>query len=477
VKKWMESVYAASPVWAQQIGVNVFGWYWARRRFGPDFQQACHDYRERESWTPERLQEYSELMLRSQVRRAYNEVPYYREAFRAHGLGDADIENFRMEDLPKLPMLEKQRLRKCSESLLTQSARRRPPAYFCSSGTTGTPIRVYIAPSVHQQNIAVREVRSFGWAGTSYSESRSMLAMRPIVPKAHSKPPFWRYNLWEHQVYLSLFHLGPASVDDYVGALNRFRPVTMTGFPSGIYALAKLIREHGLQVHSPRAIVTTSERLQPSMRIVIESVFQSRAYEEYGSLENCSLATECEHGRLHVSTDFGHIEILRADGRPAAPGELGEVVVTGFANTDQIFIRYRLNDLAAWDSMPCDCGRNSLPVLADLVGRIEDTVVLRDGRRTPRFDFLFKDLPTVAEAQVVQESLDRITINVVPAPGFSVRDKEAIRTRMATRVDPDILVDFREVATIPREPNGKFRPVVSRVSLDSADSPQTAAQR
>jgi phenylacetate-CoA ligase len=463
MSKMTDRIYAASPVWMQQLGVSVFGWYWSRRRLGPIFERTWHEYVERENWSADRMHDFVEQQLRAQVQRAYNQVFYYRKAFRDFGITEETILHFRPEDLSKLPLLEKQVVRGNSAVLLTERAARKPPPSFATSGTTGTPIRVYWDSATHQHNIAVREARSFRWAGVSIRQPRSGIGGRLVVPRADSRPPFWRYNHWEQQLYLSAFHINPANVPDYVAALNRFRPVTMTGYASANYFLARFIAELGLEVHSPRAIITESERLEPHMRAVLESVFRSRAYEEYGSVENCALATECERGRLHVHPDFGYVEILRPDGQPCAPGEIGEVVMTGFANPNQIFIRYRIGDLGAWGIEPCPCGRESLPVLGELVGRLEDTVVGPDGRETVRFHGLFIDLPGVLEGQVIQESLSRFVVNIVPSPSYSRPDAEAIRARMVTRLGAQVSVEVHELDTIPREPNGKFRAVISRV--------------
>jgi phenylacetate-CoA ligase len=463
MSKWMDRIYAVSPVWVQQLGINVYGWYRKRRRLGPVFERVWRDYVERERWPVERVREYVETQLRAQVQRAYRNVPYYRETFRRNGVTDELIDRLRLEDLPKLPPLDKGVVRANSAILLTQEAAKSPPPAFATSGTTGTPIRVHWDTATHQHNLAVREARSYRWAGVSIRESRSGIGGRLVVPRADSRPPFWRYNAWERQLYLSAFHISPANVPDYVQALNRFRPVTMTGYASGNYFLARFIAELGLRVHSPRAIITESERLEPHMRAALETVFRARAYEEYGSVENCALATECERGRLHVHPDFGYVEILRPDGQSCAPGEIGEVVMTGFANPNQIFIRYRIGDLGAWGIESCPCGRESLPVLGELVGRLEDTVVGPDGRETVRFHGLFIDLPGVLEGQVVQESLEQFVVNVVPAASYTQADAEAIRARMVTRLGAQVSVEVRELDTIPREPNGKFRAVISRV--------------
>jgi phenylacetate-CoA ligase len=466
MSKLTDRVYLASPLWVQKLGIHAFGWYWKRRRLGPAFQRFSREYEERENWSPDQFRNYLEEHLRAQVQRAYRQVPYYRNAFHQNGVSEERIEHFTLEDLPRLPFLEKSTVRANSRILLTEQSAKNPPKAFHTSGTTGTPLQVYWDFPVHQHNIAVRAARSFRWAGVDYGDSRAVLAGRVVVPPTCRQPPFWRYNVWEKQLYLSAYHILGPNVPDYVAALNHFRPATLTGFPSALYFLAKRIAEVGREVHSPRAIITTSERLAPEMREVIERVYRAPAYQEYGSVENCALATECEKGKMHAHLDFGIIEILRSDGTPAMPGEVGELVVTGFANVNQIFIRYRVGDLAAWSSEACPCGRSLFPVLTELVGRQEDIVVLPDGREMMRFDFLFKELRGVAEGQVVQEEPDFLVINVVPTAQYSPRDAETIRKRLEARygLGPEMRIEVRLLDEMPREKNGKFRPVVSRLT-------------
>ena len=83
-----------------------------------------------------------------------------------------------------------------------------------------------------------------------------------------------------------------------------------------------------------------------------------------------------------------------------------------------------------------------------------------------RLDYLFKGLSGVAEGQVVQESLSHLVINVVPSPHYTPEDGEAIVQRIASRhgLRPEVRIEVRLLEKIPRERNGKFRPVISRVS-------------
>jgi len=459
---------ALGPFSATQLGVIGLGWWWRWRRLGGAFAEACRGYAERESWGRDRMDALVTDSLRTLLRRAHDEVPFYRDRIAAAGMRVEDIGRITAAELARLPLLDKQIVRENPELILTDRARRKPPRWFTTSGSTGTPIRVYCSPRSQQEANAVRAVRSFGWAGVSCRSPRSMIGGRLVVPASRRRPPFWVWNPWERQVYLSAFHIAPDHVPHYVAILNRVRPVVMTGYASANYFLARMVQELGLHVHSPKAIITSSEGVTPGMRLTLETVFRTRVYEEYGLSENCALATQCEHGRLHVHPDFGCVELITGDGGHAKPGEPGEIVATAFGNTDQLFIRYRTGDVGIWSPEPCPCGRSSLPVLRELVGRLEDTVVGPDGRETVRFHGLFLDMPGIAEGQVVQETLKDLIVNVVPTQSYSSHDAQTIASRVADLLGDGVRTRVCLLDSIPREASGKFRAVVSHVRRDRA---------
>jgi phenylacetate-CoA ligase len=70
----------------------------------------------------------------------------------------------------------------------------------------------------------------------------------------------------------------------------------------------------------PRAVISHAEKFEPHMREAVEQAFGARAWNEYGSVENCALVTECEHGRLHVHLHFGILELIGADRQPVRVG-------------------------------------------------------------------------------------------------------------------------------------------------------------
>ncbi|MGB2964132.1 MAG: hypothetical protein WBB69_09100 [Anaerolineales bacterium] len=453
-----DALYAKLPVWAQNSAVSFYGAYWYWLRFGPGYHQYVRNYKERERFKKEQWDEWQTGQLKHLLTACSRQVPYYRDNWsetqkRAALSGDLNV----------FPLLEKDPIRTDPKSFLREDIHPFHPQGFLTSGSTGTPISSYYTIPELRQSLALREVRSARWAGVSFKLPRATFSGRMVEPNPNSKGPFYRYNMAEKQVYFSAFHLKPDTAHQYVDTLRRHKTQWATGYAVSFYLLARLMLEKDIPSPNLKAIITTSEKLTSEMRTVMEQAYNCRVYEEYSTVENAIFASECEHGRLHVSPDVAVVEILRPDGLPCAPGEVGEVVVTTLARTYQPLIRFRLGDVAMWDTEPCPCGRQ-MPIFKEVVGRIEDVIVGPDGREMVRFHGVFAGQPHVREGQIIQESLDDIRVKVVPLDGFGESDIQDIAQRVQQRLGERVKVVVEPVMEIPRTKTGKFQAVVSMLN-------------
>ena len=458
----LDQAYARCPVWLQTCGITLFGLAWKRRRFGSIFRKSVPDFVAREAFTPEQWLRYQEAELRRILVWSFDRVPYYRREWARVGFTRKRLEGFEVGQLNELPTVGKQDLRRAPADFIAK--RRWQPWLhtYHTSGSTGTPLAVRMSSATHQTWSAAYEARCRLWAGVNHHMSRAMIGGRLVVPRANGAPPFWRYNPVERQLYLSAFHIAPGNVLDYVQALNTYRPDYLVGYASAHFFLARFIEEAALQVHAPRAVLTSSEKLTDTMRETLSRVYRCDVFDAYSGVEPCCLISECERHRLHVSPDVGIIELVASDGRVVGPGEEGEVVATGLINFDQPLVRYRLGDLVSWDDQPCPCGR-SMAVVRQLSGRVEDAIVGPDGRETVRFHGLYVGIASIQEAQVVQETLQTYTVRIVAPKGLSRSDRDLVVGRMRQRLG-DVMVAVAEVPFIERTDRGKFQAVVSKVS-------------
>ncbi len=452
-----DSIYKSLPPAIQNIAVSIYGIYWHWLRFGGNYVSFENQYAQREKLTQREWNDYQRNQFKVLCLSALR-TTYYKRTWSSNEVKAA--ENF---DLSALPLLDKNPIRSNPTDFVRTDVNPFPKLKFYTSGSTGTPLTTIWTISELRDSLAVRQTRSAKWAGVSYSLPRATFSGRMVEPDPDSKGPYYRFNAVERQVYFSAFHLKPETASSYIEALKKHKIEWMTGYANSFYILAKFVLDQKIIVPPIKAIITTSEKLTAEMRSVIQQAFNCRVFEEYSTVENALFASECEQGRLHISPDVGIVEILRPDGSPCEPGEVGEVVTTCLMRTYQPFIRYRLGDLACWDPDPCPCGRQ-MPVIKEVVGRIEDVVVGPDGRQMVRFHGIFTGQPHIREGQIIQESLSQITVKIVPEKGFDQSDIIEITKRVNQRLGERVKVSVDVVDSIPRTRSGKFKAVISKLS-------------
>lgn len=455
-------IYPRLPVFAQNWAISVYGYMWRQRRFGGIYEQELRGFKEREGYTAQQWRDYQTVQWRKLLVHAFETVPFYRENYGNLGFTKAQFERFELEDISKLPYLTKDELRQFGTTSLLSTKREKGGQFFASSGSTGTPTQILFSHPFHQRWSAAFEARIRHWAGIDRYTSRGMIGGRRVLPDGMGHAPYYRFNFAEKQTYFSAYHIAPNTVADYLQGIYKHHVEYMTGYAMSNYFLAKMIKSGGFTAPKLKAVITSSEKLTPEMRDCFSSVYGCKTYDSYSGVEACGLISENEYGQLLVSPDAGIMEILTEHGTSCNFGETGEIVSTGLLNFDQPLIRYKIGDsVALAANQHTRCGRN-MPVIEDIKGRIEDTIIGQDGRKMVRFHGVFVHLPKVIKGQVVQLSLKQFQINVEVFQPLTSMEKNTIHQRMASQLG-EIELEIREVNEIPSGPNGKFKAVISHV--------------
>jgi len=250
------------------------------------------------------------------------------------------------------------------------------------------------------------------------------------------------------------------NLGSYVGALRRYRPPWLHGYPSLLSLLASYVLENGLDLgYSLRWVTTGAENLMPHQIAIIEQAFGIKPLQHYGMAEGVANVSECEHGGLHVDEDYAAVEFIGDDDSPGC-----RVVGTGFANRAAVFVRYDTQDLAVLSrDRSCSCGRPGR-LLERIDGRLEDYVVLVSGARVGRMDHIFKDMVNIREAQIRQRRQGEMTILVVRGDAYTDHDERALLGETRKRVGEDMRVSIEYVSRLTRSSTGKLRFVVSEMT-------------
>lgn len=451
-------LYARLPWWLQNVACSGAGLIMRHRRYGPAFQEAFERARAVEHLSADALRCLQLERLERICTVAADTVPWYAETFRRVGF---DPRRFSLDAfVERVPVLTKSDVRRLGTRLHSTSLARLKTSKVKTSGTTGTSVH-FLQTEAHVAAQWATWWRHRARFGLKVNDAYANFAGRDVVPTNDLGLPAWRINLPMRQTYFSIFHLTDANMEGIVDYLDSHEYDYVSGYPSALVVVASWMNARGRTLRQPpRAVVTGAETLLDFQRRQIAQAFGAVVTDQYGLTEGCANISECERGRYHVDVDFAFAEFL-----PLGDDEHGprRIVGTTFFNEAMPLIRYDTGDTATLATDGCGCGR-AMPVVEKIDGRIEGVIRTPDGRNVGRLDFIFKDARTVEEAQIVQTSLDEIVLRVVRTPGYSESDEAEIARTTRKYLGSAFRLRFEYLDAIPREPNGKFRGIVSQVA-------------
>lgn len=254
---------------------------------------------------------------------------------------------------------------------------------------------------------------------------------------------------------------------EMAGRISAFRPRTLRGHPHLLLEVGQL-----LEGASRPRIGTWGESLDSLTRAALHECYGSQPMDLYGTTEVGVVAWQCAKTDVyHLNHESVLVEILDPGGRPVAPGESGEVVLSGLGNPLMPFIRYRIGDLAAWSDRPCKCG-SKLPGLSVVEGRTLDWVTSGDGSRVAP-EHLWLDVRTnPSDAESIMPLVKRYQIRQLSSRTLTVSLEllKPVPQDLLDRIErayADFLhvpAEVRVVERLERERGTKFRLISSEIS-------------
>jgi len=461
----MQRLYFLMPIWVQEWALSQYARQLERLYYGGAYQRWHQQFGITEAYTDVQMHAYQMEALQRMLAIALRTVPWFREM---PAYDNIQIHNMQsLADLRRLPIMEKDPIRQNPWHFVRNDCPRQALIVHKTSGTTGKALHIYWSRDALPWWWALHERRVRQWAGVAQAMPRAMIGGRPVVRGEAAAPPFWRFNRRWRQLYMSSYHISPATAPQYIDAMRRYGSQWVTGYGSAIALLGAYLLEHPVDL-DVKAVLTSGDTVTPRQRQTIEAGFRCKMYDYYGSAEGCCVISECEHGTLHVQPEAGILEILDEGDNPCPPGVEGEFICTGLGNDAMPLIRYRTGDYGRWaDGRPCACGRHS-PGVERITGRTDDYLALPDGRRIGRLSTAMKNAPRVKQAQLVQDAPDHAWLLVVPDDGYQQRDGNVLREELLSRIGERALaIEIRPVRAIPPTRVGK-QVLVRRIMDDPA---------
>lgn len=235
------------------------------------------------------------------------------------------------------------------------------------------------------------------------------------------------------------------------------------------YRYTKLSKYCSLFKKNNVLLVDLLEGLELNEYDRIARVFNTKVANSYAGSECPFMSSNCEHGWLHVNSDWVVFEPVDADYRPVPPGEQSHtVLISNLANRVQPILRYDLGDSILQRPDPCPCG-NPLPAIR-VQGRAADMLIIPTdhGERITIPPLLFGtsvyDIPGIEQFQIVQTAPTSLRIRLRSAAGT---DPDHLWQVLSTKITRLLAEHQLGNVTIERaeeppeqSPSGKYREII-----------------
>ena len=366
------------------------------------------------------------------LRHAYDNVPFYRDAFDKAGVHPDDLKQ--LSDLAKFPFTVKQDLRDNYPFGMFAVPRERISRLHASSGTTGQPTVVgYTKNDLDMwADVMARSLRAAG--------------LRP----GHVLHNAYGYGLFTgglgvhggaEKMGLTVVPVSGGMTQRQVRVIEDFHADGITVTPS--YALS-ILDEYAAQGRDPRDSplkvgIFGAEPWTNAMRGEIEEAFDMHAVDIYGLSEviGPGVANECVESKdgLHVWEDHFYPEVIDpATGEVLPDGELGELVFTSLSKEAFPIIRYRTRDLTRL--LPGTA--RGMRRMEKVTGRSDDMIILRGVNVFPtQIEEQLMTVTGLAPHFQIELSrpgrMDEMTVHVEPVEGVPAEACARRRTTCAAR--------------------------------------------
>jgi len=399
----------------------------------------------------------AETRLKAVLIQAHAKVPLHRRHMAAAGY-DPRVDFRGPRDLTALPILTKAMVKQTPiADLVSGDVADRLDDLFtdATSGSTGTPLRVYREPRERARQIA-KWLRVLFHNG--YRPWHKVMSFTATSRLGAGASPLQRLGLFRRQPFN--YTRRPAEAAD---AFLAYRPHAIYGVKTSIRGLAEELDRRGQRPRGLRLVVMGGEVIRGADRAFCERVLGVPVIESYGAVETGVMAYQRgAGGRLTLVEDLTWFEFLDDDGRPAAPGVAARVVVTDLAGRAMPLIRYEIGDrVVIGRAEGTDAGARRW--IERIIGRDDDIAPLPSGATLNYLDFyeIMEHFPAIRRFRFHQRARDRIEVLVEAAPEALAAARADLLAALRRAAGEPVRFEIREVDALPPDPGGKIRILVS----------------
>lgn len=360
--------------------------------------------------------------------------------------------------LDHFPVITKTIIRENFESFTSAAFSREQQLPTVTSGSTGTPFKVLHHADKKKRNSA--DTMYFAQkAGYRIGDRLLYMKIWSANNKKASLP-----GIMQNMVPVDVISFNDKEVAALIQQMEKDNSnFAFLGYSSALELICKWLDKsgYGKVKTTLSSAISMSETLNDYTKTTIEKYFGVPVYSRYSNLENGILAQQVP-GSGHkylVNTASYAVEIFKTEkDEPAAPGELGRIIVTDLYNYAMPMIRYDTGDMGVLSTEKDAAGNSYL----DLVeGRKLDLLYATDGTLVSSY-IVYKNMwqyTEILQYQLVQYGPKEYLFKINMEGPFTKEEKLVAEFKQYLGTDADFTVEY--VDEIPLLASGKRKKIAN----------------
>jgi phenylacetate-CoA ligase len=327
-----------------------------------------------------------------------------------------------------------------------------------TSGSTGTPFKVY-----HDKNKKLRNSADtiFFAQMAGYDLGYKLVYMKIFVKDKMKNPvSYWM----ENTIPVDVIRLNETQIEGLLRRMeNNKSTYTIIGYSSALELVCKYLekKKYGGVNANVKSVIAMSETLNDYTKETMQKYFSALVVSRYSNLENGIIAQQetAGSGRYLINTASYVVEILKMDSdEQAEPRQTGRIVVTDLFNYGMPLIRYDTGDIGAISQ---DSGKKRNMYLANVEGRKLDMLYDTKGNLVSSY-MVYKNMwqfTEIIQYQLIQEGRKEYTLKI-NADGTFTKEAKIIK-EFKEYLGKDAVFTVEYVSEIPLLSSGKRKMIVN----------------
>ena len=401
--------------------------------------------------SPQAKQRYQDKQVRKLVRRAYYDVPFYKERFDKAGVHPDEIRT--SADLAKLPVLTKEEYRKW----MLEELEKPETQYFKktqTSGSTGIPTTNIYPPKEYAQHYMAD---FFGWMKGGYNPFwGKTLTRQPGDSSVGTQSIVQKFGILRRECFDTHWER-----EKIIEKINDYQPDFILCNSSELVYIAQYGLQEDRRIYKPQFYCPNGENIDGNTERILKKVYGDGLINLYGCTEMASFAVKSPGNTgYEIIEDLVTVNVKTEQGIQKS-GE-GTLLVTPLYSTQYPMLNYEIGDFVTLEY------KNGYEYISKISGRKNDVFVWKSGKQTiyKRLEDINMNLKDIYQIRFIQESYEKLKIQVVKDPGTDKTQEELERYLLGLyqkEFEDGVDIVFEWLQVIPPDPNGKIRNMISRL--------------